>query len=467
MRFFNNLFGTIAQSAGIGFGGYDFIPKNNEGDILNLKGQDAVWLGLKSRDMQKYAYEYCAALSSVVDRLAEADKNGKPYLYKIDSEDISKSDYSKRIKRLFKKPNAMQTWKQFREQQTVYKKIFGYCPVFPIVSKGLDGSFAKSMWNLPPWLVEIVGTGKMLYQTDLSEIVKEYRINILGDIKSIPGGDIILLQDGNFQDEQNGFITPISKLVGLDYAISNYCAAVEADNVLLRKKGPLGFISHDAAAAKDNVAGYIPMTHTEKNEVQSDLQRYGLSLQQWQYVISRQALKWQPMGFDVKKLGTKETIIQNTQAICQRFGYSYTLYCDSDSTYANQGEAHKALYQNNVIPNNEADMEEYERFFKCEENNVEIKCKFNHLPVLQQDELKKQEAALKQTQALQLDYQNGLITLNQYREARGWPIVTGGDTYYEKPKNVDNGNEEVDTAKNAKSNSFGHRPGEFQAYEII
>lgn len=447
MGFLNNLFGTIAESAGLGFSDTNFIPSDANGGIIDLKhSADAAWLGLKSKVMQRYAYEYCAPLATVVDRLTEADVNGVPEIYKKGTDNISQSDFSIRLRKLFYAPNPIQTYSQFRAQQTAYKKVFGWCPVIAIKAPKIDGSFATALWNLPPWTVSIVGTGKMLYQRDITNIIKEYRVNLLGDSVIVPASDMILLQDGNFQDDQNGYITPISKLVGLDFAISNFCVATEADNVLLTKKGPMGFVTHDASAVKDAVSGYLPMTPNEKNEVQNDLRQYGLTVRQWQYLITRQALKWVPMGFDSKQLGTKETIIQAERTICQRFNYSYILFSDSDSTYANQEGAHKTLYQNNVIPNNEADMREYARFFGCDDNKVEIKCKFNHLPVLQQDELKKQEAALKQTQALDLDYRNRLITLNQYREARGWPSIPNGDVYYETPKQQTN-----DTTENTNT----------------
>lgn len=443
MGFLRNLFDTIAESAGFGFADKDFIPKNNKGEIIQIK-HDASWMGLENKEMQLYAYQYCAPLATVIDRQAEADVNGTPELFKIGTEDVDNSGFSKRIRTLFDKPNALQTYDQFRMQQDVYKLIFGWCPVLAIGSRKIDSSFTTSMWNLPPWLVKIEGTGKMFNQRKISDIIKEYSIDILGETVTIPPDAIILLQSGNFQDQKNNFLTPLSKLVGLDFAVSNFCAAMEADNVLLKKKGPLGFITHDSAAVKDPVSGYLPMTPKEKSEVQDDLQQYGLTLAQFQYVVTRQALKWVPMGYDTKQLGTKETVRQAERTICQRYNYSYVLLSDEGSTYANQEGAHKALYQNNIIPNNEADMAEYGRFFKCQENNVFIKCKFDHLPVLQADVLKMQEAAFKQTQALDLDYKNGLITLNQYRVLRGYPEEVGGDTYYELSEKTNNDGKEND-----------------------
>src|SRR5690606_11532371 len=196
----------------------------------------------------------------------------------------------------------------FRGQQIVYKKVFGFCPVLPIVPIGFESQpwKAKALINLPPWLFKPVPnrTVGVASATSLSDYVKEYQVTILGKTTTIKADQLFILEDSFLQDEGEDFLLPLSRLVGLDMAISNICAAMEADNVLLSKKGPLGFISHDAAT-KDQVS-YRPMTTKTKNELQKALTRYGLSWDQFQYVISRDAARWVPMSFNPQELGTSE-----------------------------------------------------------------------------------------------------------------------------------------------------------------
>ena len=71
--FFSNLFGAIGQSATMIPSNADFVPINNIDGTVKIKGQNAQWLGLRNRLMQKYAYEFCYPLAAVVDRLAEYD----------------------------------------------------------------------------------------------------------------------------------------------------------------------------------------------------------------------------------------------------------------------------------------------------------------------------------------------------------------------------------------------------------
>ncbi len=435
--FVHNLFGTIANMNGtVPVPSHiDFIPNGNAGETIQIKGDSAEWLGLKSRQMQKYAYDYCHPVASVVDRLAEYDLTGELLILKIKGkgkEDIAKSSWAERMRKLLEQPNPMQNWHQFRGQQNVYKRVFGFCPVLPLIPAAFehDPSFATCMINLPPWLFEAKGRRKFILTSDINEIIEEYIVTIYGNRVSFKPQQIFILEDGFVMDEVSDFLLPQSRLVGLDFAISNLCASMEADNVLLKKKGPLGFISHDAAATKDAVAGYIPMEDEEKEELQAELTKYGLSWSQFQYAISRQAVKWNPMSFDVKQLGTKETVVACEKAICHRYGYNYVLYEDTDATYANGENAASSVFQNNIIPNNKRDMNKYNKFFKARENDCEMFCDFSDLSALQEDKLNQGQAAQALDNALLLEYENDIITKNQWLTARGYDTVEGGDVYF-------------------------------------
>ena len=445
MSFFNNLFGTIAGNffGGIGQNGLitptGFVPTDDKGGLLRIRGNQAQWLGLRTREMQKAAYEFCYPLASVVDRLAEYDTAGEIEILRSKGkgkQDEATNPWATRMKARLEQPNPLQTWEQFRFQQVAYKKIFGFCPVFPLLPVGLgqiDPSYCLAMWNLPPWLFRAEPTGNLINTSEISEIVKEYSVTIKGKIVKFTSEQIFILEDGVIMDENESFLLPQSKLVGLDMAVSNICAAMEADNVLLSKKGPLGFISHDSAATKDSVAGYIPMSATEKKEVQESLAQYGLSWDQYQYVVSRTAIKWNAMSFDVKQLGTKETIEAGEKAICHRFGFPYILYEESGATYANGENAASSIYQNNIIPNAKKDLNKYNKFFKASENACVITACYDDIAALQEDELNKNAASLSLAQTLDIEWKAGIITKNQWLTARGYDTVTDGDVYYTQP----------------------------------
>lgn len=437
-NFVDNLFGTIAGGHGnVDTGhGMDFIPVNGEGGTMDVSGKNetASWLGLKNRKMQLYAYEYCYALASVVDRLAEYDLTGIVEIIKTKGkgkQDPAKNEWATAMRKRLAQPNALQSWEQFRGQQIVYKKVFGFCPVLPIVPVGFESQphFASAMINLPPWLFKAVGKNRFVNQTSIKNVVDHYELTIEGETIKFKPEDLFILEDGFLQDECEDYLLPKSKLVGLDMAVSNLCAAMEADNVLLKRKGPLGFISHDSAATKDAISGYIPMQEEEKRELQQDLKRYGMSLKQYQWVISRQAIKFQSTGFDVSQLGTGETIVKSEKAICHRLGYPYVLFEETESAYANGENAASSVYQNNIIPNNQKDLNKYNKFFKAEENECKIEAYFDHVSALQEDQLQQAQAKDANNSALEKEWNNGLITLNEWRTAIGYPTIPEGNIY--------------------------------------
>lgn len=431
--FFNNLFGSIGPSFPTIPTNADFIPTNASDGTIKIKGQNAQWLGMRNRLVQKQAYEFCYPVASVIDRLAEYDLSGEIEILRAKGkgkEDLATNQWAVRMNALIEQPNAMQSWEHFRGQQLVYKRVFGFCPVLPIVPVGFGPEDAMAMINIPPWLIDPIVQPFELMAVSLEQVVRQFRINILGKVTILDSNQLFILEDSFIQDEQSNFIFPLSKLVGLDMAISNVCAAMEADNVLLRKKGPLGFISSEAV--KD-AAGYIPMRKEEKTELQDALQAYGLSWDQYQYVISRTTAKWNSMSFNVTELGTKQTVEAGSEAICQRFGFPYILFKESGATYANGENAMSSVYVNNVIPNAKKDLNKYNKFFKAKENQCKIVACFDDIPALQEDELNKNSASLSLAQTLDIEWKSGIITKNQWLTARGYDTVTDGDVYFTQP----------------------------------
>jgi len=429
-NFVNYLFGTIAGGVNTyrGASGVSFIP-DGKGGTIEIKGQDATWWGMNNREMQKKAYEFCYPVASVVDRLAEYDIAGKIEILRTEGKgkhDFATNSWAQNMNKLLAQPNPVQSWEQFRGQQIVYKKIFGFCPVLPLIPSGFTPDNAISMVNLPPWCFEPDPTMDYINQSNIEGYVKKYRFSILGKSFELNPKDVIILEDSFFQDEEAGFVLPQSRLVGLDMAISNICAAMEADNVLLKKRGPLGFISSEP---QKDLAGAVPMDPKDKKALQDSLMQYGLSLSQYQYVISAAPARWNPMSYDVKQLGTKETIVAGEKAICHRYGFPYVLYEEIDATYANSASAAKSVYQNNIIPNSTKDLNKYNKFFKADDNKASIQNNFEDIAALQEDKLQQANAAKVLDDALAIEYSNNLITKNQWLTARGYDTVEDGDTY--------------------------------------
>jgi len=417
----SNIFGSMANlmpSTNVGF-----IPLNGDGDVL-LTGQSAVWQNLQNKQAQYWAYLYCSPLASVIDRQANADLNG--YIEVLDdNKDYDTTRYGKAVKRRMQNPNPMQDWYEFRGQQMIYKKVYGYCPVYIMEFPSEPDKSSSYFWNLNPLFLTPVENEKFSLIKSPNPISEWEYDDQQGLTFNIPAKKIMLVRDG-YMSATSCFGLPLSKIAGLEWAISNIMAAMEADNVLLRKKGPLGFISQDSS--KDPVAGYVPLSPKEKLEVQTDLSNYGLSWSQFQYVVTRHGLKWNPMSYNVQELDTKATIRQGIDSICDRYGYPAELMSGKNATYENRTSSERWLLNNVSIPENNRDMLKYTTYFE-----TNVTCYFGDIPVLQDAVLANGQGLKYRTEALDIQYKTGIITKNQYLQALELDTVEGGDEYYSMP----------------------------------
>jgi len=441
----NNLFGSIGEGRWPMSPNADFMPIDNEGGVMRMRGDghQPKWLGLDSLLMQSWAYDFCSPLASVIDRVAEADTNGRIEFVDengatLKRETVNKTPKLGRVKRLFKRPNPLQTWHEFNNEQVVICKKHGYCPVFMVRPKGMDATHTMWMFNISPlWITPHQNTDFDILAPESENKfnpIKNWTLSIYGQRFDIDAEDILVIKDGltaSTSGVRQNFGLPKSKIEGLDYFISNICAAMEADNVLLKKKGPLGVFSYDQ---KPDMAGLTPMHEEEKDDLQQALNRYGLSWGQLQYVISKTPVKWNPMSFNVEELKTKETIRMGIDGICDRFGYPAELMSGKNATYENRSSAEKFLYQNNIIPFSLRRMAQYENYFEIEGLVLD----YDHLPVLQEDTLHAGQAAESLSNSLVADWETGMISMAEYRTAKGLDVLPGQENYFYKDYIKDN-----------------------------
>lgn len=427
-----NLFGSLGSKTFPFNTPMGFIPLDGKGTTLDLKGTNVEprWLDLSSKQMQFWAYCLCSPLAAVIDRLAQADTNGR---IEIQNEDgttktnVAKNPPMNRVINLLKRPNPLQTWHEFNSQQVVLCKNFGYCPVFALGPSGLDKTYTRWMFNISPKdCTPIYNENFDIYSQDGSpnlNPIKEWIVTIYNRNFTIPASDVMLLKDSYIDQGIQSMGLPISKVAGLDFAISNICAAMEADNVLLKKKGPLGVFSHDP---KPDIAGWTPMDSEEKDDLQDDLKRYGLTLGQLQYIVSKTPIKWNAMSFNLRDLMTKETARQGIDMICDRMDYPAELMSGKNATYENRSSAEKFLYQNNIIPFSLRRMARYDEFFGI----TGLTLDYDHLPVLQEDIMKAGQAFQALSAGIQVLWSSGLLTFNQCMIRLDEDTKEGMDIYY-------------------------------------
>ena len=83
------------------------------------------------------AYQLCPVVSSIINRQAQCVINGQVWVSDENGEE-SKTPAGLSLMRLLNKPNPIQCGREFRAQNNVYKRIYGYCPVLVIKKVGFE-----------------------------------------------------------------------------------------------------------------------------------------------------------------------------------------------------------------------------------------------------------------------------------------------------------------------------------------
>jgi hypothetical protein len=402
------------------------------------------------------AYECCPPVNAIINKKAQAYINGKTWVLNTQGKAKGKEANTieaNKLKALFKKPNALQSWKQFEAQGYIYQQLFGYTIVLPIKPAGFkDNIDATGLWNIPPSMVDIEETNKLFYQSDTKSIIKQIVLTYKNTRTILQVEDIYILKD--FTPSFCSLILPDSRIHSLELPINNIIGAYESRNVLINYRGALGILSQDPGNGQ---YGAIPMTPDQKESLQQDFRRYGLSNHQWQFIITSASLKWQQMGVSTRELMLFEEIEGSTMAICDGFGYPYRLMAaEKSASYNDVSQFKKMLYQDSIFPEAESMYEQWNQFFDTERFNLVIDKDYSHVAVLQEDQLQSAQARKARNDALLIEWQNDLITLNRWLELNGEDPRPDGDVYYSEWK-------QQNSDQNQNTNETGNQQAGNQA----
>lgn len=412
---------------------YDLTPSNYRPSIGGLdnilfegNGKSIFHFQYSGYGSAQKAYEKCPPVNAIINKKAQAYINGKTWVLNTQGKAKGKESTSieaKKLQALFKKPNPLQSWKQFEAQGYIYQQLFGYTIVLPIKPAGFKENIdASALWNIPPSMVDIEETNKLFYQTDTAGIIKQIVLNYKGTRTILKVEDIYILKD--FTPSFCSLIIPDSRIRALELPINNIVGAYESRNVLINYRGALGILSQDPGSGQ---YGTIPMSLEQKEQLQQEFRRYGLSNHQWQFIITSASLKWQQMGISTRDLMLFEEIEADTMAICDSYNYPYQLMSSAKgTTFSNLNEGKKLLYQDATIPEAESMYEQWNQLFNTEKYGITIDKDYSHVAVLQEDKQQMAQARKTMDDALAIEFQNGLITLDDWLEKLGEDPLPNG-----------------------------------------
>jgi hypothetical protein len=228
-------------------------------------------------------------------------------------------------------------------------------------------------------------------------------------------------------------VIPDSPLLSQKYPLNNLIKIYEAMGTLAEKFGAIGILSDNSA----NNLSSTPITEKEKQLLQSDYSRYGLSKDQWQLIITTASLTYQSMAMPVRDLMLLESEAAYVKTIADSYHYPSVLLSSGDgkgTTYSNQEGAERKFYQDTIVPEADSYTEQLNVMLGTEAAGVKICYDYEWLPVLQMDAKLRAQVRREMGLAVIYEFMNGVITWNEMKKALGQDTVAGMDLYvYQLP----------------------------------
>jgi HK97 family phage portal protein len=407
------------------------LGANNQFNVLPddfSKVHSYLSLNLSSKLFE--AVTLCSPLAAIIANLSDAYANGKQEVLNRTTQNYVRGAY-KEWERLMDRPNPLQTRSQFRKQLYSFTKINGWCYVYPEYAVGFRDR-PSALWIIPPYLieVEITGVNGTFPMKDPSKFRTLY-FTYNGIRQQLNESELIMFTDDATEIDYQTLL-PISRLISLQKPISNIIAGLDARNNLIVRRGALGFISSDG---QDAMGSKLPMQPQQRREIANEFHKsYGMTGERSMVAVVSAAVKWQQTAISTRDLMLFEEHESSTVDIADRFGYPAYLLGVKDGTFTNTLEAEKSLYQNTIIPDSVAIDESLNEGLKTLENNIEIKNDYSHIESLQQSEQERSQARKSMNEACKIEWDNGLITLNEWRERLGDDTIAGEQYNMRKPE---------------------------------
>ena len=304
----------------------------------------------------------------------------------------------------------------------------GYSVILPIKPVGFKNIDSKSLWNIPPSMMEVVEKRTVAFSESNSpkDFIESITLVWQDTRVKLDLDSIYIIKDTS--PSFDSLILPQSRIQSLRDQVNNIIGAYESRSTLIHKRGALGILSSDKV---DGSSGSDSLTKTEKETIQSDFAKYGLTKGQWSIIISDAAVKWQQMGYPTKDFMLFDEIEDDIMRICDSFNFPYPLMASAKTNNigGSNTDPNKAmLYQDAIIPEADSDYEQWNNFFGLSEFGIYLSKDYSHIPVLQKDKLNEANARKALNEAKKIEWEFNLITLNQWLESLGEdPIGDAGN----------------------------------------
>lgn len=395
----------------IEFGVRKSLPVNDNGKVVNMSQRDIIDLFGSRADYintltpmgQARAFERCSILASIITKKVSAISDARYWVKDQEGNDVEGTDILDKMRN----PNPYQTLPEFVCMVEFFSQIFGKAYIVKLDAIG-TGSF--ELYVVPNILVTENEKLEQTISFAPRSNIESYYINVNGISFKVDTDHMFVVNDVTYSMNQMG--GAVSRLASLQYPVNTFIASYDAVNELLVNRGMLAIISMKA----ENPAVTMKMgaTKEEKQELEQQLNRYGVLRGKMKYAITGYDVACVPVSSSISDLGISEIQLNCKKDIAYTYQLPAIMLDMADSKYANLSEAKLDFYTNDIIPASKNIMSTMNRIYGNDQYTVQAF--FDHLDLFQ--EAKRQQAAgmVSLVSALNQSMQTGLMNLQEARE---------------------------------------------------
>lgn len=421
---FNGNFGMAFKTLTVGNATYRGL-----GQFLDGFDYDPLNLCIETEEDVKKAYKCCPPLAAIIDKKTQNFILGKTWILD-QNEAVVTSKKAQRITKLLAKPNKQQTKSEFESDLYRNIQLYGWCYVRALKPYGMSFDTSTELHVIEPSnIVDMEFTENL----DVTFIHVRESLGTTEKISKYDAESLYLFKD--IRPKFNNPLFPSSRTISLEMPINNIIGAYESRNTLVNSRGSLGMITNQTADA----TSFQPLKPNEKNELLRDYQKMkGTRRGQSHIIITSSDLKWQSMVMPTKDLMLFEEVEDSINRICDAYNFPSALYAKLNSDGANSTMLTSTtnLFQEAIVPESISIYEQMSLMFELEKDSWRLDKDYTHVAAMQKDAEKAALARLRRNQALQVEFKNNVITLNQWRVANGDDPKDDGDVYYSDIKEL-------------------------------
>lgn len=326
-------------------------------------------------------------------------------------------------KGLLQSPNPYMTFREFVMNSVISRLLFGNQYIYAYTGEN-DGRLwetCKSFYVLPPTAVGLRDLHRSVFGS-LEEVT--YRYSDGGSVRVIPQELIFHAKDlPAFAPNREGQLVGRSRLDAQKYPLSNIIAVYEARNAVYVKRGALGLIVNQ----KRDADGTTSMTPSEKEKILEDFQNtYGVVGDKAPIAISQVPVSYIPIGMSIAAMQPFEECLLDAAAIAGAYGVDSNLIPRKDNpTFSNLNTAELNVYNSVVMPEVKSWLDGFNKFIGLYDAGYYIDALWDGVAILQDNELRRENAKASTSARCEKEFNAGIITLNDWRSAIGRERLEG------------------------------------------